>query len=311
MKTSLKIFAKLTISLALILFAYKSIDINDLKKTIGQLDIMLVLGALLIKFFCLAIQALRWNLILVELEVVLSFIAALKNILIGFFFNQTLPSSIGGDAVRAWECRHLGIKKVIASIVLDRVAGLFALFLSSSVFTFVLLKNTVFDVSMISSLQFLMVINLLGMMIILILPIIDKILKIIGFSWLSEKLEIHLLTYTMREIISKPVKVLVIISSSISLHLLLGISGYILLLSINSGPSFLVFFPYFLLALTISTIPISIGGWGVRETAMMSVFYFIGIDAEVALVFSILYGLLMFCVGFPGGILWLFKTKLN
>jgi uncharacterized protein (TIRG00374 family) len=94
------------------------------------------------------------------------------------------------------------------------------------------------------------------------------------------------------------------------MHLLLGIGGYLLLLSVGSNPHFWLFFPYFLLALTISTIPLSIGGWGVRETAMMSLFYFINVDAEVALVFSILYGLTMVCVGIPGGILWLFKTKL-
>jgi uncharacterized membrane protein YbhN (UPF0104 family) len=49
----------------------------------------------------------------------------LKIVLVGLFFNQVLPSGVGGDAVRAWRCHRLGIgaAAAIRSLVLDRVSG--------------------------------------------------------------------------------------------------------------------------------------------------------------------------------------------
>jgi uncharacterized membrane protein YbhN (UPF0104 family) len=49
--------------------------------------------------------------------------------LIGTFFNQTLPSSIGGDAVRLWLVAHggAGWSAATYSIFVDRAIGLIAL----------------------------------------------------------------------------------------------------------------------------------------------------------------------------------------
>jgi uncharacterized membrane protein YbhN (UPF0104 family) len=48
-----------------------------------------------------------------------------KVVLVGLFFNQVFPSSVGGDAVWAWRCNRLGIGvgAAIRSLVLDRVSG--------------------------------------------------------------------------------------------------------------------------------------------------------------------------------------------
>ena len=42
------------------------------------------------------------------------------------------------------------------------------------------------------------------------------------------------------------------------------------------------------LVMLIMTIPISIGGWGVRETAMVSLFGLVGVPGEGALALSVL-----------------------
>jgi glycosyltransferase 2 family protein len=48
-----------------------------------------------------------------------------KVVLVGLFFNQVFPSSVGCDAVWAWRCNRLGIGvgAAIRSLVLDRVSG--------------------------------------------------------------------------------------------------------------------------------------------------------------------------------------------
>lgn len=55
----------------------------------------------------------------------------------------------------------------------------------------------------------------------------------------------------------------------------------------------------------LANLPISIGGWGVRETAMIFLFGFVGVPASAALILSVQLGLLSLLVVLPGGILWL------
>ncbi|MBI3445256.1 MAG: flippase-like domain-containing protein, partial [Magnetospirillum sp.] len=55
----------------------------------------------------------------------------------------------------------------------------------------------------------------------------------------------------------------------------------------------------------IMTLPISIAGWGVRETAMVAAFGYIGIEGHSALVLSVLFGLGNMATALPGGLVWL------
>ena len=55
----------------------------------------------------------------------------------------------------------------------------------------------------------------------------------------------------------------------------------------------------------VANLPISVGGWGVRETAMIALFGLIGVPASATLVLSIQLGLLSLVVALPGGLLWL------
>ena len=55
----------------------------------------------------------------------------------------------------------------------------------------------------------------------------------------------------------------------------------------------------------VSTIPISIAGWGVREAAMITLLALVGVAEADAFVLSVLFGLLTFGLGLPGGIVWI------
>jgi hypothetical protein len=55
----------------------------------------------------------------------------------------------------------------------------------------------------------------------------------------------------------------------------------------------------------IATAPISIAGWGVRESALVLAFSYAGLPETDGLIVSILLGGVMFAVGIIGGIIWL------
>jgi hypothetical protein len=70
------------------------------------------------------IVALRWHLVLSAATPSPGPAALLKIVFVGLFFNQMLPTGVGGDAVRAWRCSRIGIGLGAAiRSILDRACG--------------------------------------------------------------------------------------------------------------------------------------------------------------------------------------------
>ena len=55
----------------------------------------------------------------------------------------------------------------------------------------------------------------------------------------------------------------------------------------------------------LANLPISIGGWGVREAAVVFLFGLVGVPSSAALVLSMQLGLLALLIVLPGGVMWL------
>ena len=72
--------------------------------------------------------AQRWRQLVVRCGAALTPVQAFRFSMIAGFFNQTLPSSVGGDAVRIWLVGKRPNWRVAAySVLLDRVIGTVAL----------------------------------------------------------------------------------------------------------------------------------------------------------------------------------------
>jgi uncharacterized membrane protein YbhN (UPF0104 family) len=54
----------------------------------------------------------------------------------------------------------------------------------------------------------------------------------------------------------------------------------------------------------VTLIPISIAGWGVRESAMVVAFGLIQVPRSDAIAVSLLFGMTLLVTGLPGGVLW-------
>ncbi len=88
-------------------------------------------------------------------------------------------------------------------------------------------------------------------------------------------------------------------------HVNLTFAVYILALALDIRVTWLDCLALVPPVMLITTLPISIGGWGVREVAMTVAFGLIGIAQNDAGALSILVGLAGLAVSLPGGVLWL------
>src|SRR5260370_451597 len=120
---------KIVISAALLYLALRKVDLADLASRINIASLGWIGIAIAVTFLQIFVGVLRWREISAECGAPLPTKQAMRFNLIGTFFNQTLPSSIGGDAVRLWLVARSGAgwRAATYSIFVDRAIGLIAL----------------------------------------------------------------------------------------------------------------------------------------------------------------------------------------
>src|SRR5205807_4647281 len=120
---------KILISAALLYLALRKVNLLELASRINVASLGWIGLAIAVTFLQIFAGVLRWREIGAECGAPLATNQAMRFNLIGAFFNQTLPSSIGGDAVRLWLVARggAGWRAATYSIFVDRAIGLIAL----------------------------------------------------------------------------------------------------------------------------------------------------------------------------------------
>jgi glycosyltransferase 2 family protein len=124
------IIVKVLVSVLLIKFVIDIVDFESTLILLKEINLIFFIIALVIMLLGVFVANLRWQVILSHLKITIQFIVLLRYLWIGLFFNQTLPSSIGGDAFRAyylWKYEGFNIGLSTLGIVLDRYIGLVSL----------------------------------------------------------------------------------------------------------------------------------------------------------------------------------------
>src|ERR1700730_6784495 len=117
--------ARLLVTAGLLYALLARVDLSHAKELFDHLSLPLLAAGALALLATSPFSALRWHVVLSAETISPGPWTLLKIVLVGLFFNQVLPSGVGGDAVRAWRCHRLGIGGgcALRSLVLDRVSG--------------------------------------------------------------------------------------------------------------------------------------------------------------------------------------------
>ncbi len=306
MQKHLLTLAKLIVSLALIAWVLNGIDTAEVTAKLSQAQWTWL--ALAMAFFVIALMlgTARWQLVLRGLGVPLGIGTTLRLFLVGMFFNQTLPSSIGGDATRVFYLWRAGTdaQTALNSVLLDRILGLSILVIVITLVTPTLLANL--D-SPLAAKGFVLVLagswTAIVMLFLFNNPYTRRVqhLRLIDFAVTLSRDAVDLCR--QRAIIAPAVLISVAIHGATiaiawCLDRALGGAGGILVYVIAVTPTILLI-----------SIPVSIAGWGVREQIMVVLLGAFAIGAAQAVSVSILFGILLLVGGIPGGLLWLTMRK--
>jgi uncharacterized protein (TIRG00374 family) len=267
----------------------------------------LVAGAdrrLLLAGFCAILAVIplgvsRWHLILRSRNAQIGWCTAARLVLIGQFFNQILPSSLGGDVARGWLAVRAcaSVATLVGSILVDRLAGLLAALLL--VVAGLPRLSTTVPPDLLWGVLILVVGLFTG------LGIAASADALVPRRWLSGKIgHIAAVLHDVRAQM-KSITGLFALILSLAIHLITIGAIVLFARAIGLDISYrecLIVVP---IALIASAVPISIAGWGVREGAMVVGFGLYGIAPEKALIPSLFLGFATAVAALPGGCLWL------
>jgi glycosyltransferase 2 family protein len=122
---------KVSMSAALVLWILRGTSVTEILGAIRTASLPLVLLAFSLYLVGWAISVTRWRILLAAQHVRAPAGFLLRSYLVAVFFNNLLPSTIGGDTVRAYDSWRLGHSKAdaVAVIFVDRFMGMLSLFL--------------------------------------------------------------------------------------------------------------------------------------------------------------------------------------
>jgi uncharacterized protein (TIRG00374 family) len=128
--------ARVAVGITLLVVLISRVDAGELGRTLLSARPAYLLLAFAFIFLCNLLSAWQWSVLLAAPgPASVSFWRLLVLYLVGKFFNYFLPTSMGGDIVRAYELAkaHPQAELAVASVVMTRVTGLFGLLLTLAV----------------------------------------------------------------------------------------------------------------------------------------------------------------------------------
>jgi uncharacterized protein (TIRG00374 family) len=283
---------------------FRKLDLATVWAKSRQLPVTLILAVVLLLVVQACLGAWRWWVIMRYQHLGIRLLTTVRISFVGAFFNQLLPSSIGGDVARAWYVYRNGCNKGLSVIAVlsDRIYGMLLLVCLAIVFFPVLVHFSVDHAA-------LMVLAAL---------ILTASLPLIAAFWLDRlpawitrwTLVRHLgaLSQATRAIAADRRARVPVLGLSLIVQLITVLATLLLLAAVVPQPNFLLCAALVPIITLIATVPVSIAGWGVRESLMIYGLGLANVPKEAALVVSILLGLSLAAVGALGGIAWLIES---
>lgn len=305
MRQVLKFALKMAVSGILLYFAFARVNFNFIGQRLDRLDYAWLATAVWIFVLQMMLGALRWQKIVQSCEAPntppFTLTQALRYTFIAAFFNQTLPSTVGGDAVRIWLLgRDHGSWRIATySVLIDRLVGVLALALLVIVglpWSFALIGNATGRIALFivgfGSIGACLTFVALGF---LRWQLLDR-------WWLTRQLAAA--ASTARRVFSSPSSGSLILVYSLFNHFMSVTAAWCLAKSVAAPLEWTQALLLVLPVLLIASIPLSIAGWGTRETAMVLAFGYAGLPEGDGLIVSVLLGIATFAAGLLGGGVW-------
>ncbi len=301
---------RILIGIALIIILLTRLDAGRIIDHLKNMKISYLLLALVFYLFFIIVSTWRWQMLLDYKKMNMPFKNSLMVYFIATFFNNFLPTTVGGDVMRIVYSTQGRKTDAFAIVLADRILGFIGLFvfgLGAVIYLYIFQKRTEFVI--------LMIMGLIGLILITFLLFSERVYHLfaplllrIRILRLGEK--VNNLHRTMTDFGSAWNTIIMCIIQSIIIQGLLAVPPFLVLRSMNHfSVSIIPFFIYLPIINVVSMIPISMNALGVRENAYVLLFQRTGLSGEVSMTISLVSFFLVFLWSLLGGIIFIFYRK--
>jgi glycosyltransferase 2 family protein len=298
---------KLGVSFALLGYLLSTTDLVALLQRVREGDVLLLGTAVALYAAMLGLSTWRWRLLLAVQGFPASLRALSASYLIATFFNNFLPSNIGGDVVRVRDSSKLtgSTTTSLAVVAIDRILGLGALY-ALALFAFALGGA---QVRLLAGARVVLIglgLVFLGLGVVFLRPgIARRLMALSGLAsraWAQAQFEtVQASVNAYRDQIGA---VLLALAASLALQTIVVLYywsvAHALRIPLPLGACFLMV-P---LCTLVQTVPVSFNGWGVRESVFIVYFGQIGLSRDSALAFSLVGAGLIVLLSLSGAVVW-------
>lgn len=296
---------KVVVSVGLIILLFNQADLGWMA-SILSFDLI---PALLLAGTVLLVQSFgmgyRWHALLSALGLIKDLRWALKQAFIATFFNQCLPSSIGGDGYRVVVAKRAGLdwQPAVSSVLVERYTAVVCLIIVAAI-GLIPLTLALTESSLIWLFVTFVVGGFAGALLIAWLAEIAAFQKLPGLlSRLLNAWIVGRVFADMRRVIRSRRLVVILGSAGLINNAANGVAVWIVGQALGVELGLLPYMTIMAMATLITIIPISLAGWGLRDGVAVLLLTAVGVAETEALIISISYGLALLLSSIPGGVL--------
>jgi uncharacterized membrane protein YbhN (UPF0104 family) len=299
------LMVKATVTAACSWYILRQVQVDRLVHSAMTVQVGWVVVAMLAVSMQLPLVAVRWSAVVDALDGGgrrVSVITMAVITMVGAFFGQVLPY-FAGDAVRAWLLVQHGRewRTGVLSVIVDRAIGVGMLCALSFGILLLPAAATSLGVHRTAALQAFGAMLALGVTGLLAAPRLSPRLERWRLTrWIS------IVAVAAHHAIVGSRRAGLILTASFAVHALSMVAIWALGRAQGLSLQPIDVAILFIVMIAISIFPFSLGGWGVREVAVISFLSGHGVPAEQALFLSVSLGVILILVTLPGAVLWFF-----
>ena len=304
---------KAIVSVGLLYLLFSRVDISRLWAVARQASLAWLGFALLLYLLMVLASAVRWGVLLRAQHVRLPFTFLTQSFLVATFFNNFLPSNIGGDVVRITDTAKAAGSKTLATtvVLIDRGIGLLGLALMAAIGASLMRRMSVapgpgllwagFGLGAIVAAPALLMPEAATRLL--------QPLRVFHAQWVDER--IGKLTYALTRFKETPAALALCFIGAILVQGVLVFFYVAIARSMHIPIGFAELAVIVPVSFIVQMVPVSMNGFGVREATFGFYFTQLGLPLESALLVSFVGAALIMVFSLSGGIAYLRRSVVS
>jgi uncharacterized protein (TIRG00374 family) len=293
---------KLGLSLGLIVLVCRGIDGAALVRYASGQSPSWIAATVLLGLLQIGLLSLRWQMILRALGARSGLVSALAVTFMGCFFGSFMFGPTGGDVARAVLAppRALGRTGIVHSVVFERFASTIGLGLAAA-------PVVGFGAATMLHGVLLVIASAMIPLPFAAMAAIGALARRLGDRQGRICQALRALDDSLRQLYRRWPRFALAVAIATVGQLLVAVEAWSLAQAQHLDVSLIAFAILMPPVMLVVALPISAGGWGVREGALVAALALVGVDRAAALLLSVELGVIGTLVALPGGALWLHR----